>query len=177
MLKSLVKGPSYVIFLNQRAWISGFDHFSLWISCILLVFVARSQKLTIEKPLECQILLCGNSKRTISLEHRYKNVTFTVPQTWLCAFQKQNGEHCLKFYTKDYSQFFTTINAKSSQNVNRVGIEFSTLKMLEVQFYSFNSTFQDFPRTEKNWYFNICLDSHRAHNLVIKWLSKSFYPA
>jgi hypothetical protein len=71
-----------------------------------LVFVARSQKLTIEKPLECQILLCGNLKMAISLEHRYKNVTFTVPQTWLCAFQKQNGEHCLKFDTKGYMGTF-----------------------------------------------------------------------
>ena len=81
VLKSLVMGLSYVIFLNHRALISVFDHFSLWISFFLLVFASRSQKLTIELPFECQILLCRNSTRTISLEHRFKNVTFTVPQT------------------------------------------------------------------------------------------------
>ena len=70
VLKSLVMGLSCVIFLNHRALISVFDHFSLWISFFLLVFASRSQKLTtIELPFECQILLCRNSTRTISLGH------------------------------------------------------------------------------------------------------------
>ena len=102
-------GLSYVIFLNHRALISVFDHFSLWISFFLLVFVAKSQNLTIEWPFECQILFCRDSKMTILLKNRYKNcknVTFTVPQTWSWAFHKLNGENCLKFDTKGYMGTF-----------------------------------------------------------------------
>ena len=60
--KDQLKCDFYIIILNYRASISGFDHFRYWMTFILLIFIARSQKLTILWPLEDQILLWGDSK-------------------------------------------------------------------------------------------------------------------
>ena len=63
--KLCYKSQFYVIFLNYRASILVFDHLRHWMAVIFLVFVSRSQKLSILWPLEGQILLNRDSKNCL----------------------------------------------------------------------------------------------------------------
>ena len=84
--KLCYKSQFYVIFLNYRASILVFDHLRHWMAVSFLVFVSRSQKLSILWPLEGQILLYRYSKNGHFLRNTYKNVIFTVSQIFFELF-------------------------------------------------------------------------------------------
>ena len=89
--KLYYKSQFYVIFLNYKASILVFDHLRHWMAVSFLVFVSRSQKLSILWPLGGQIILYGYSKNGhFTRNYIKKNVISTVSQILFWAFYTSN---------------------------------------------------------------------------------------